>query len=376
MNDDTPFMIQARDGQARQGQLKLAHGIVQTPAFMPVGTLGTVKAMLPENVAATGAKMILGNSYHLMLRPGAEHIAEFGGLHSFMAWKGPILTDSGGFQIMSLAALRRLDETGVTFRSHIDGQAHHLTPERAMTIQYLLNSDISMVLDECTALPAEQKVLDQAMARSMRWAERCRAAFIRRNGYGLFGIVQGGTNPDLRHRSADALIKIGFDGYAIGGLAVGEGQTAMLATLDVTIPALPSDKPCYLMGVGTPSDLVEAVLRGVDLLDCVLPTRSGRNARAYTKGGALNLRNARHRSDPRPLETDCPCPACQNHSRAYLHHLVRANEILGAILLTWHNIQYYQNLMAGMRTAIQAGTLSRFVVRFYQQAALGDIAPL
>ena len=345
----------ATDAAARAGLLHTAHGDVRTPVFMPVGTAGTVKAMTADAVRSTGARMVLGNTYHLMLRPTAERVAKLGGLHKFMDWHGPILTDSGGFQVMSLAELRKMDADGVTFQSHIDGTKHRLTPERSIEIQHLLGADVTMAFDECTPFPATHEVAAKSMRLSMRWAERCRAAFKPREGHGLFGIVQGSTFPDLRAESAEALKGIGFEGYAIGGLAVGEGQEAMFATLDVTLPMLPDDRPRYLMGVGTPADLIGAVRRGVDMFDCVIPTRSGRTGRAYTRGGVLNIRNARHADDPRPLDPECLCPACRNHSRAYLHHLFKAGEMLGPMLLTWHNIQYYQDLMADLREGILAG---------------------
>jgi queuine tRNA-ribosyltransferase len=341
-------------GEARAGVLVTAHGEVETPVFMPVGTAGTVKAMTADAVRSTGARMVLGNTYHLMLRPGAERIARLGGLHRFMDWHGPILTDSGGFQVMSLATLRELDEEGVTFRSHLDGARLRLTPERAVEIQHLLGADVTMCLDECTPFPATHAEAAASMRRSMRWAARCREAFTPRAGYGLFGIVQGGVYCDLREESVAALRAIGFEGYAIGGLAVGEGQAEMFRVLECTTPLLPEDKPRYLMGVGTPEDILGAVARGVDMFDCVIPTRSGRTARAYTSRGVLNLRNARHVEDPRPLDEDCDCPACRKHCRAYLHHLFKAEEMLGPMLLTWHNIRYYQRLMQRLRAAILA----------------------
>jgi queuine tRNA-ribosyltransferase len=343
---------QQTDGRARAGTLHTAHGTVPTPVFMPVGTAGTVKAMTADAVRSTGARMVLGNTYHLMLRPGAERIARLGGLHRFMDWKGPILTDSGGFQVMSLASLRKMDEDGVTFQSHVDGSKHRLTPERSVEIQRLLGADVTMCFDECTPFPATHDVAGKSMRLSMRWAGRCRTCFEARDGHGLFGIVQGSTFPDLRAESSAALTSIGFEGYAIGGLAVGEGQEAMFATLDFTVPMLPETHPRYLMGVGKPADLLGAVRRGVDMFDCVIPTRSGRMGRAYTSRGQLNLRNARHAEDDRPLDADCGCPACRSHSRAYLHHLLKCDEMLGPVLLTWHNIQYYQDLMARMRAAI------------------------
>lgn len=354
------FALLATDGVARRGRLATAHGTVETPAFMPVGTAATVKALTPAMVAATGAQMVLANTYHLMLRPSAERIARLGGLHRFMGWDGPILTDSGGFQVMSLASLRTINEAGVQFRSHVDGARYELTPERAMEIQYLLDADVTMVLDECVAHPAEPDAVAEAMRRSLRWAARCREAFRARPGYHLFGIVQGGIDPALRAESAAGLRAIGFDGYAVGGLAVGEGQAAMFDVLDVTAPLLPAAQPRYLMGVGKPDDLVGAVARGIDLFDCVIPTRSGRTGQAFTREGALNLRNACHAEDLRPLDESIPCPASRDFSRAYLHHLVRSNEILGAMLLSWHNVAYYQQLMAEMRAAIEAGRFDAF----------------
>ena len=361
------FEIHATDGDARTGLVRLPRGEIRTPAFMPVGTAATVKAMMPESVRATGADILLGNTYHLMLRPGAERVARLGGLHRFMDWSRPILTDSGGFQVMSLSALRKMSEEGVVFRSHIDGSEHRLTPERSIEIQRLLGSDIQMVLDECVALPASDAAVEKALALSTRWARRSKAAFGDQasEGRALFGIVQGGTNPALRRRSAAELIEIGFDGYAIGGLAVGEGHEAMIATLAETTPALPAQRPRYLMGVGKPRDLVEAVARGVDMFDCVLPTRSGRNGQAFVRTGTLNLKNARHADDPSPLDPACSCPACTRFSRAYLHHLIRSGEILGAMLLTWHNLQYYQDLMAGMRSAIAGGAFAAFRAAFH-----------
>ncbi|MBP0464630.1 tRNA guanosine(34) transglycosylase Tgt [Roseomonas sp. PWR1] len=353
----------AQDGAARAGVLMTAHGEVPTPVFMPVGTAGTVKAMTADAVRATGARMVLGNTYHLMLRPGAERVARLGGLHRMMDWQGPILTDSGGFQVMSLSGLRQMDEGGVTFRSHVDGSKHRLTPERSVEIQRLLGADVTMCLDECTPFPATEQQAADSMRLSMRWAARCREAFVPRDGHGLFGIVQGSTFPHLRAESVDALTRIGFEGYAVGGLAVGEGQEAMFSVLEATCPLLPPDSARYLMGVGTPADLVGAVARGVDMFDCVMPTRSGRTGRAYTRRGVLNIRNARHADDPSPLDPDCGCPACQRHSRAYLHHLFKAGEMLGPMLLTWHNIQYYQDLMAELRQAILQGTFAATVAR-------------
>jgi queuine tRNA-ribosyltransferase len=344
--------VLATDGPARAGTLHTAHGDVPTPTFMPVGTAGTVKAMTADAVRATGAGIVLGNTYHLMLRPGADRVAALGGLHRMMDWPGPILTDSGGFQIMSLGKLRKLDADGVTFQSHLDGSPQRLTPERSIAIQHQLDATITMALDECTPFPATQEQAAASLELSMRWAVRSRDAFTPRPGYGLFGIVQGSIYPALRAESVQALTAIGFEGYAVGGLAVGEGQEAMYQVLDATVPLLPADRPRYLMGVGTPDDLVGSVLRGIDMFDCVMPTRSGRTARAYTARGIFNLRNARFADDPRPLDPGCACPACGRHSRAYLHHLFRAEEILGLMLLTWHNLEYYQSLMRGLRAAI------------------------
>jgi len=354
------FEISAKDGLARAGNLATAHGTIETPCFMPIGTAGTVKAMSPAGVAATGARLILGNTYHLMLRPGAERVAALGGLHKFMNWPHAILTDSGGFQVMSLAALRTIGEDGVAFRSHIDGSKHLLTPERSAEIQHLLGSDITMSFDECTPFPSERSAVEASMELSMRWAERSRRAFVERDGHGIFGIVQGGVHADLRERSAKRLVEIGFDGYAIGGLAIGEGQPTTFAMTEATVPFLPEARPRYLMGVGKPGDLVGAVKRGVDMFDCVLPTRSGRTAQAFTWHGTLNLRNAKHADDPAPLDPNCRCPACAGFSRAYLHHLVKAGEILAAMLLTAHNLTYYADLMAAMREAIMAGRLADF----------------
>jgi queuine tRNA-ribosyltransferase len=369
------YEVLARDGAARRGRLHTAHGVVQTPAFMTVGTAGTVKGLTMEQVTASGAEIILGNTYHLMLRPGAERVASLGGLHKFMNWPGPILTDSGGFQVMSLEELRKITEEGVTFRSHLDGTAFNLTPERAVEIQELLDANITMVLDECTPFPASETVARESMERSMRWAARCKAAFTQRPGYGLFGIVQGSVYPELRQRSAAALKAIGFDGYAVGGLAVGEGQEVMFEMLEATVPHLPAERPRYLMGVGKPADIVGAVRRGIDMFDCVLPTRSGRTGQAFTRRGSVNIFNARHRDDPRPLDPDCPCPSCTDYSRAYLHHLFKAKEMLGPILLTRHNLHYYQQVMAGLRQAIENRSLEDFVAGFERQQAEGDIAP-
>ena len=354
------FALHAFDGAARTGAIHTSRGDIRTPAFMPVGTAAAVKAMLPDNVRATGADIILGNTYHLMLRPGAERVARLGGLHKFMGWPGPILTDSGGFQVMSLAKLRKISEAGVAFQSHIDGAEEFLSPERAMEIQRLLGSDIQMVLDECPAFPASERQIEESLALSMRWATRSKATFGEQPGRACFGIVQGGVFPHLRERSARALVEIGFDGYAIGGLAVGEGQAAMFEVLEGTVPLLPSNRPRYLMGVGKPDDIVGAVLRGVDIFDCVLPTRSGRNGQAFTRTGTLNLRNARHAEDTSPLDAECRCPACQKVSRAYLHHVVKANEIIASVLLTWHNLTYYQDLMMALRSAVTAGKTEAF----------------
>jgi queuine tRNA-ribosyltransferase len=356
----------------------MPRGAIRTPAFMPVGTAATVKAMLPQSVRETGADILLGNTYHLMLRPGAERIARLGGLHAFMNWPRPILTDSGGFQVMSLASLRKISEEGVRFQSHIDGHEEFLTPERAMQIQRLLGSDIQMVLDECPALPAERPRIEKSLALSMRWARRSKDAFGEQGevGRACFGIVQGGTFADLRQRSAEALQEIGFDGYAVGGLAVGEPQAAMFETLDATVPHLPVERPRYLMGVGKPGDIVGAVARGIDMFDCVLPTRSGRNGQAFTWTGALNLKNARHAEDPAPLDPTCRCPACRSYSRAYLHHVVKAGEIIAAMLLTWHNLTFYQDLMAAMRAAISGGTFEAWRKDFTaRQQADSSLAP-
>ena len=368
--------IAARDGAARLGTLATAHGSIDTPTFMPVGTAATVKAMTPDAVRGTGVQMILGNTYHLMLRPGAERVGRLGGLHRFMDWPGPILTDSGGFQVMSLAKLRKMSEQGVEFQSHLDGSRHMLTPERSMEIQRHLDSTVTMAFDECTPFPAEPAVAAESMRLSMRWAQRCREVFVERPGYALFGIQQGSIFADLRAESAAALVEIGFDGYAIGGLAVGEGQEAMFATLDRCVSILPDDRPRYLMGVGRPDDIIGAVRRGVDMFDCVLPTRSGRTGQAFTARGTINIKNARHQDDPRPLAEDCACPACTRYSRAYLHHLVRSGEILGAMLLTWHNLQYYQDLMRGLRAAIAERRLDAFAAAAAALEAEGDILPL
>ena len=372
---ETSFQIHARDGRARAGVLRLPRGEIRTPAFMPVGTAATVKAMLPDSVRATGADILLGNTYHLMLRPGAQRVARLGGLHRFMNWDRPILTDSGGFQVMSLAELRKLTEEGVTFRSHVDGSLHSLTPESSMEIQRLLGSDIVMAFDECPALPATEAAVAASMRLSMRWARRSRDAFGDRPGHMLFGIMQGGVTRELREESAEALKAIGFDGYAIGGLAVGEGQAAMFGVLDYAPGCLPEDRPRYLMGVGKPDDIVGAVLRGVDMFDCVLPTRSGRTGQALTRRGQVNVKNARHAEDPRPIDPECGCPCCRGYSRAYLHHVYKAGEIIASMLLTWHNLHYYQELMAGLREAIAAGRLEAFVRDFEAARAEGDLEP-
>ncbi|MGE0564428.1 MAG: tRNA guanosine(34) transglycosylase Tgt [Pseudolabrys sp.] len=362
MTEPFSFTLKSTDRAARRGEFVTPHGAVQTPAFMPVGTQGTVKGLTPEQVRATGAEIVLGNTYHLMLRPSAERIAELGGLHAFMNWERPILTDSGGFQVMSLSQLRKLDEQGVTFKSHLDGAMYSLTPERAVEIQALLGADISMQLDECLRLPAERSEIERAMTLSLRWAERSKRAFEdrARPGVALFGIVQGGDDMALRQQSARELVDIGFQGYAIGGLAVGEPQAVMLKVVRETAPALPADKPRYLMGVGTPDDLIEAVARGIDMFDCVMPTRNGRHGLAFTRFGALNLKNARFADDPRPLDPESPDPVARTYSRAYLHHLVKAGEMLGAVLLSTINLAYYQTLMAGMRAAIEQGQFADF----------------
>ncbi len=369
------FRVVATDAEARTGELATAHGSIATPAFMPVGTQGAVKAMGPDEVAESGAQAILANTYHLMLRPGAERIERLGGLHRFMNWPGPIVTDSGGFQVMCLADLLRIDEDGVDFRSHIDGARHRLTPESSVGMQMSLGADIVMAFDECTPFPADKKDVADSMRLSMRWAERSKAAFAGRPGRGLFGINQGGVHGDLRAQSAARLTDLGFDGYAIGGLAVGEGQDAMFAVLEETAPLLPADRPRYLMGVGKPADLIGAVGLGVDMFDCVLPTRSGRMGRAYTRLGQVNLRNARHADDSRPLDEDCACAACRGYSRAYLHHLVRTSEILGLMLLTRHNLHYYQELMAGLRRAIAGGEFGAFAGAALADLESGDIGP-
>jgi queuine tRNA-ribosyltransferase len=370
------FDLHATDGKARTGQINTPRGEIRTPAFMPVGTAATVKAMMPESVRSTGADILLGNTYHLMLRPTAERIERLGGLHKFMNWKRPILTDSGGFQVMSLAGLRKLTEQGVTFKSHINGSSHEITPERSMEIQRMLGSDIVMCFDECPALPADRKRIAESMRMSMRWADRSKVAFGDRPGHALFGIMQGGLEKDFREESANALTNIGFDGYAVGGLAVGEGQQAMFDCLDYAPDMLPADKPRYLMGVGKPDDIVGAVARGIDMMDCVLPSRSGRTGQVFTRHGVVNIKNARHADDPRPLDENCSCPACSNYSRAYLNHVFRSNEMISGMLLTWHNLQYFQDIMQGMRDAIGAGTFEAWQKYFHDGRAQGDIEPL
>ena len=370
------FKKHAQVGKARLGTIHTPRGDVRTPAFMPVGTAATVKAMMPESVRATGADILLGNTYHLMLRPTSERIEALGGLHKFMNWERPILTDSGGFQVMSLAELRKVNEKGVTFKSHIDGRKILMTPESSMEIQRQLGSDIVMCFDECPALPASRERIVESMELSMRWAARSKDAFGNRPGHALFGIQQGGLEIDLRERSAKALRDIQFDGYAIGGLAVGEGQEKMFEVLDHAPDMMPEDKPRYLMGVGKPDDIVGAVLRGVDMMDCVLPSRSGRTAQGWTRMGQVNLRNARHADDPRPLDEECSCPCCTQYSRAYLHHVIKAQEIIGSMLLTWHNLHYYQDLMQGLRDGIATGTLDDFVGVFHERREIGDIKAL
>ena len=373
MAEDFGFELLASDGPARRGTVTTPRGEIRTPAFMPVGTAGTVKAMYPEQVRACGADIVLGNTYHLMLRPGAEEVAELGGLHHFMRWPHPILTDSGGFQVMSLAKLRKMNERGVTFQSHIDGSRHELTPERSIEIQGLLGSDIQMQLDECTPHPATHDEAKASMEMSLRWAERSKAAFGDKRHQALFGIVQGSVYEDLRAASAEALIGMDFPGYSIGGLAVGEGQAEMLRVLEAVLPIMPKDKPRYLMGVGTPDDLLKSVALGIDMFDCVMPTRSGRHGQTFTRFGKINLRNARHANDPRPLDPESSCPAARDYSRAYLHHLIRCGEYLGSMLLTWANIAYYQDLMAGARAAIEAGTYADYCANVQEGWAKGDV---
>ncbi|MGR9172617.1 tRNA guanosine(34) transglycosylase Tgt [Rhizobium sp. KDH_Rht_773_N] len=370
------FTLKKTDGAARLGEVSMPRGVIRTPAFMPVGTVGTVKAMYLDQVRDTGADIILGNTYHLMLRPTAERVARLGGLHKLIRWEHPILTDSGGFQVMSLSGLRKLDEQGVTFKSHVDGSLHHMSPERSIEIQGLLGSDIQMQLDECVALPAEPKEIERAMELSLRWAERCKVAFGNQPGKAMFGIVQGGDVPALRVRSAEELAKLDLKGYAVGGLAVGEPQDVMLKMLEETLPVLPGEKPRYLMGVGTPDDILKSVARGIDMFDCVMPTRSGRHGLAFTRRGKVNIRNARHAEDMRPLDEQSNCPATRDYSRAYLHHLVRANEALGGMLLSWHNLNYYQELMQGIRKAIAEGRFADFMAETIEEWARGDIEPV
>ena len=370
------FKINNEDGSARLGTISTNRGNILTPAFMPVGTAATVKAMMPESVRSTGAEIILSNTYHLMLRPTAERIFQLGGLHKFMNWDRPILTDSGGFQVMSLSKLRKITEDGVTFKSHVDGSKHYLSPERSIEIQKLLGSDIVMCFDECTPYPTTKVEAETSMSMSMRWAKRSRDAFGDRPEHALFGIQQGSTFRDLREKSAEKLSEIGFDGYAIGGLAVGEGQEQMFKVLDYAPNQLPQDKPRYLMGVGKPDDIIGAVQRGVDMFDCVLPSRSGRTGQGLTRFGAINLRNSRHKDDERPLDPFCKCPTCQNYSRAYLHHTIKIGEIIGSMLLTWHNLHYYQELMADIRKAIRENEFSKFVDDFNKLRMIGDIEEL
>ena len=375
MADQFGFELLATDGKARRGRVITPRGEIRTPAFMPVGTAATVKAMYPEQVRETGADVVLGNTYHLMLRPGAEEVSALGGLHKFMRWPHPILTDSGGFQVMSLAKLRKMTEHGVTFQSHIDGSKHELTPERSVEIQGLLGSDIQMQLDECTPHPATHKEAEVSMELSLRWAERSKSAFGGKTHQALFGIMQGSTYEDLRERSAEALVAMDFPGYSVGGLAVGEGQEEMLRVLDASVHILPQNKPRYLMGVGTPDDLLKSVARGIDMFDCVMPTRSGRHGQAFTRFGKVNLRNARHAADPRPLDEESSCPAARDYSRAYLHHLIRCGEYLGSMLLTWINVAYYQDLMAGARAAIEAGEYEDYCATVNEGWERGDLEP-
>lgn len=376
MSNPFSFHLIATDGTARAGEIETAHGRIATPAFMPVGTQATVKAVMPDEVARTGADILLGNTYHLMLRPGPERVAALGGLHTFMNWHKPILTDSGGFQVMSLSQLRKIDEKAVTFRSHLDGAMYELTPERAVEIQRLLGADISMQLDECIRLPAKRDEIDRAMQLSLRWAERCKRAFEgAKPGHALFGIVQGGDDPALRVQSATALVDMDFQGYAIGGLAVGEPQAVMLSMIDIVSPVLPADQPRYLMGVGTPDDLIEAIWRGIDMFDCVMPTRNGRHGVAFTRYGQINLKNARHADDPRPLDERSSYAPTRTYSRAYLHHLVKANETLGAMLLSQVNLAYYQALMLGAREAIATGAFTAYRAAVKAGWEQGDIAP-
>lgn len=376
MTETFQFKLLATDGKARRGEVSMPRGTIRTPAFMPVGTVGTVKAMYLDQVRELGADIILGNTYHLMLRPGAERVARLGGLHNFIRWERPILTDSGGFQVMSLSSLRKLNEQGVTFKSHVDGALYHMSPERSIEIQGLLDSDIQMQLDECVALPAEPGEIERAMEMSIRWAERCKVAFGNQPEKAMFGIVQGGDMPKLRERSALALKDLDLKGYAIGGLAVGEPQEVMLDMLDVTCPLLPAEKPRYLMGVGTPDDILKSVAHGIDMFDCVMPTRSGRHGLAFTRYGRINLRNARHAEDMRPLDEQSSCPAARDYSRAYLHHLIRSNESLGGMLLSWNNLAYYQDLMAGIRKAIEEGRYADFMAETQEGWERGDLAPV
>ena len=376
MTDHFAFRVLTTDGLARRGEITMPRGAIRTPAFMPVGTAGTVKAMYMDQVRALGTDIILGNTYHLMLRPGAERVARLGGLHEFARWPYPILTDSGGFQVMSLAALRKIREDGVTFRSHVDGKVHHMSPERSIEIQGLLDADIQMQLDECIALPAPEREIERAMELSLRWAERCKAAFGDQPGKAMFGIVQGGDKVQLRLRSAEALAAMELKGYAGGGLAVGEPQAVMLEILEATCPMLPADKPRYLMGVGTPDDILKSVARGIDMFDCVMPTRAGRHGLAYTRRGKINLKNARHADDPRPLDEESDCPATRDYSRAYLHHLVKSGESLGGMLLTWNNLAYYQSLMADIRAAIENGRFAERSAEIQEEWARGDLPAL
>jgi len=373
MNNEFSFTLKTNENKARRGEVVTAHGAIQTPAFMPVGTAATVKALKTSDVKKSGAEIILGNTYHLMLRPTAELIEQLGGLHKFMGWNGPILTDSGGFQVMSLSKIRKISDEGVEFSSHLDGSKYLITPERSIEIQHKLGSDITMIFDECVQFPATHEQAKQAMERSLLWAARSLNAFQKRAGYGIFGIVQGSTFADLRKISSQELIKIGFDGYALGGLAVGEGQEEMFGVLNYACDFLPQDKPRYLMGVGKPSDIVGAVLRGIDMFDCVIPTRSGRTGQAFTRSGAINIRNAKYRDDQKPLDEKCGCYACINHSRAYLNHLVKANEILGSMLMTEHNIFYYQDLMKDIRTAIEEKKFSEFAENFLQKNTVEEV---
>jgi queuine tRNA-ribosyltransferase len=376
MHTEFKFQLLKTDGGARRGEITMPRGTIRTPAFMPVGTVGTVKAMYLDQVRDGGADIILGNTYHLMLRPGPERVARLGGLHELIRWPHPILTDSGGFQVMSLSALRKLDENGVTFKSHLDGSLHHMSPERSIEIQGLLGSDIQMQLDECLALPAKESEIERAMEMSVRWAERCKVAFGDQPGKAMFGIVQGGDQPGLRVKSAEALAALDLKGYAIGGLAVGEPQAVMLDMIETVNPHLPAEKPRYLMGVGTPDDILKSVARGIDMFDCVMPTRSGRHGLAFTRRGKVNIRNARHAEDLRPLDEESSCPAARDYSRAYLHHLVRANEALGGMLLSWNNLSYYQDLMRGIRLAIDEGRFADFMAETQAMWARGDLEPV